>query len=593
MITGQLEADTGDLDLPGDITISHMEQEISTINLPAHEFVLMGDEVYYQTQQAIAAAQAADQHEKLSSLFEKLDDINGYTAPARAEQIMAGLGFTEEEFQNPVASFSGGWRIRLNLARCLMSPADLLLLDEPTNHLDLDAILWLSNWLSGFRGTLLLISHDREFLDETVSHIAHLDQKQITLYSGNYSRFEILRAAKLAEQTANFQKQQREVKAMEAFVRRFRYKATKARQAQSRLKALERMKLIAPAHIDSPFHFSIPNAERISDPLLVMDKTSLGYDTAVLKEVNFSIHPGDRIGLLGQNGAGKSTLVKALAQELPLLGGEIVPGVNLATGYFSQHQMDTLDLHSSAARHLARLDPALSDQQIRDFLGQYNFHGDKVFDSVSQFSGGEKARLSLALITYQKPNLLLMDEPTNHLDMDMRQALTVALQDFAGAMIIISHDRHLLNNTVDRFLLVQEGQVVEYDGDLNTYRDSVFGRSPGSSDKPAAIIEPPTEPDEGKAKSAAGQSIKGRTSHKESQQLKTRIRTLEGRIERLQDKLKDVETSLYDNKLYQEGEQDDLQNLLREQLSLAAQIETLESEWIEKSERLEQLQSLN
>ncbi|MBD3648287.1 MAG: ATP-binding cassette domain-containing protein, partial [Pseudomonadales bacterium] len=499
----------------------------------------------------------------------------GYSARSRAEQLMAGLGFSEDEFNQPVRQFSGGWRIRLNLARTLMSPSDLLLLDEPTNHLDLDAILWLSNWIKHYQGALLLISHDREFLDETVEEIAWLHDQRIELFPGNYSRFEHIKAERMAAQHSAWEKQQREVKHMQDFVRRLRAKATKARQAQSRIKALERMEMIAPAHIDSPFRFSIPHAPKTSNPLLVLDRARLGYgDTVVLSDVRLTLMPGDRIGLLGHNGAGKSTLVKSLRGEIDILDGHRTPGINLVIGYFSQHQIDELDLAESALTHIRRLDEKAREQEIRDFLGGFDFHGDKVLEPVDRFSGGEKARLALAVVAWRRPKLLLMDEPTNHLDMDMRQALTVALQDFEGAIVLISHDRHLLINTVDQFLLVDKGRVEEFKGDLEDYRNRLLSPPAASTtDKPAAEEKP----------------VRPANDHREARRLKTRIKTLEERLERLHAKLRETEEALADNKLYEGTDQSELQSLLREQLSLKDSIAELEEEWLEKSQALEAL----
>ncbi|MDP7577131.1 MAG: ATP-binding cassette domain-containing protein, partial [Pseudomonadales bacterium] len=447
LILGELEADLGDMDYPSDLKIAHLQQEVAATDQKAVDYVLGGDNEWVEIETSLNAAEKAGQYDQIAVLHDRMDVIDGYTARARAQQMLAGLGFAQDDFNKSLRSFSGGWRIRLNLARTLMAPSDLLLLDEPTNHLDLDAILWLSTWIRHYQGSMILISHDREFLDETIENIAYLYRQTIELFSGNYSQFEIVKAARLSEQQSNYEKQQREIKHMQDFVRRFRAKATKARQAQSRIKALERMELIAPAHIDSPFKFVIPPAEKSSNPLLSLDQAELGYDLPVLHDVRLNLHPGDRIGLLGHNGAGKSTLIKSLSGLLPMLAGERHDGANLVLSYFSQHQVDDLALSDSAFNHIFRLDRSLRDQVILNFLGGFDFQGDKVYEPVSTFSGGEKARLALAIVTFTKPNLLLLDEPTNHLDMDMRQALTIALQEFDGAILLVSHDRHLLAST--------------------------------------------------------------------------------------------------------------------------------------------------
>lgn len=575
MIIGELEADAGSVEYPDDLTIAYLSQEIPASSESARNYVLGGDVEWCDIQAKLKAAEESNTFDAVAGLHEQLDSIDGYTTIPRAEQLMAGLGFQTEEFENPLKAFSGGWRIRLNLARTLMTRSDLLLLDEPTNHLDLDTIVWLVAFLKHYQGALLLISHDREFLDETVDHIAYLNQNTIELYSGNYSQFEIVKAARLAEQQSSFLKQQREISHMQDFVRRFRAKATKAKQAQSRIKALSRMELIAPAHVDSPFAFQIPPADKTSDPLLVLDQAKLGYDSAVLSDVNFNLHPGDRIGLLGHNGAGKTTLVKTLRGELPLLGGQRHEGANLAVGYFSQHQVDDLSMTDSAYQHMLRLDQKISEQAARNFLGGFDFRGDKVFEPVKLFSGGEKARLALALVAWQKPNLLLMDEPTNHLDMDMRQALTVALQDFDGAILLISHDRHLLSNSVDDFYLVHDGEVAEFDGDLDDYRRFLMGSAGDTSKTPNVEV---------KAKS---KSPKPKVDQKAQRQLKTQIRTLEGRLTRLTGKLEEVEASLTDVTIYESEQADNLQDLIRTQHSLKQEIEAAEEEWLALSEQIE------
>ena len=576
LILGNLDADRGSIDLPASTRIAHMAQEVHGSNELAIDHVLGGDAEYADTIQRLQFAEDNEEYSDVANLHERLDNLDGYTARSRGEQLMAGLGFPTGDIEKPLQQFSGGWRIRLNLARTLMSPADLLLLDEPTNHLDMDAIIWLSQWIKTFTGTLVLISHDREFLDECVNHIAYLHQQRVELFTGNYSGFEIIKAARLAEQQSNFEKQQREVAHMQDFVRRFRAQATKARQAQSRIKSLQRMELIAPAHIDSPFSFEITANSKVSSPLLTLVDANLGYDEQVLGDVNVSILPGDRIGLLGINGAGKSTLIKTLRGELPLLAGSRTAGANLKVAYFSQHQLDELQLEQTAIDHLIELGRKLGDipreQVVRNFLGGFNFHADKVLDPVRNFSGGEKARLALALITYTQPNLLLMDEPTNHLDIDMRQALTVALQTFMGALILVSHDRHLLANSVDQFLLIENGSIVRYAGDLGDYRNRILPTGEKLKAANPASKRTKTKPQK------PGKVIR---------QLRTRINTLDGKIERLHRKLNDIEQRLADPEIYQTNDHPQLQNFLRDQLELKNQLEPLEEEWLTLSEALE------
>lgn len=577
MITGELDSDRGEVDLPANTRIAYLRQEVPASGEAALDYVLGGDAKLVEIQNAIVAAERDEQFDQIGHLHDQLAGVDGYTAKSRAEQLMVGLGFEQSDFIKSLGEFSGGWRIRLNLARTLMTPSDLLLLDEPTNHLDLDAIMWLADWIRHYQGTMLLISHDREFLDETVNQIAYLHRQRIELFTGNYTAFERIKAERLAEQQANYEKQQREIRHMEDFVRRFRAKATKAKQAQSRIKALERMERIAPAHIDSPFHFVIPPSDKSSSPLLALDQAVMGYGASrVLEDVRFSLEPGDRIGLLGHNGAGKSTFVKTLRGELPLIDGSRVEGHHLAIGYFSQHQVDELNLDRNALDHIQALDKSLPEQEIRNFLGGFDFRGDKVLEPVRIFSGGEKARLALAVVSFSRPNLLLMDEPTNHLDMEMRQALTVALQDFDGAIVLISHDRHLLANTVDEFLLVHDGRVQPFTGDLEDYRKRLFETDPAG----------PATDQQGTQGSTAPKKQEDR---KRLKQLKTRIGTIEDRLARLNRKLTEVEEQLADSSLYTEaGQSPDMHRLLREQLGLKEEIDELEAEWLEKSEALEQ-----
>ena len=569
MIQGEIDSDEGDFKYPPDLKIACLAQEVPGTDELALSYVMSGDLKLLEIQNSITKAENEQDYGALGELHSQFEDHDGFTAKSRAEQLLVGLGFSEEEFSKPLKDFSGGWRVRLNLAKTLMQPADLLLLDEPTNHLDLDAIIWLGNWIKSFKGAMLLISHDREFLDECVGFIAHLHNSTIELYKGNYSQFEIRKAARLAELESNYNKQQREISHMQDFVRRYKAKATKARQAQSRIKALERMELIAPAHIDSPFQFTIPKTEKISNPLIVLEDADLGYSDAIINKVKIAFRPGDRIGLLGVNGAGKSTFVKSLKGDLQLLQGNKIEGKNLKIGYFSQHQVDDLMLDKSPIDHLAKVEKKVTESEIRNFLGGFNFRGDKAKDVIKNFSGGEKARLALAIIAFQKPNLLLMDEPTNHLDMDMRQALTVALQDFSGAIVLISHDRHLLANTVDEFLIINEGKIERFNGDLLDYRKMILQGSykESSSNK---------EEREDKIKDS-----------KDLKKIKTQILAIEKTLKRLNRKLAETQKFLNSPDLYNDSSKMNLHDLLRDQVNLDAEIKSTEEEWLELNEEFE------
>ena len=569
MIQGEIDSDEGDFKYPPDLKIACLAQEVPGTDELALSYVMSGDLKLLEIQNSITKAENEQDYGALGELHSQFEDHDGFTAKSRAEQLLVGLGFSEEEFSKPLKDFSGGWRVRLNLAKTLMQPADLLLLDEPTNHLDLDAIIWLGNWIKSFKGAMLLISHDREFLDECVGFIAHLHNSTIELYKGNYSQFEIRKAARLAELESNYNKQQREISHMQDFVRRFKAKATKARQAQSRIKALERMELIAPAHIDSPFQFTIPETEKISNPLIVLEDADLGYSDAIINKVKITFRPGDRIGLLGVNGAGKSTFVKSLKGDLQLLQGNKIEGKNLKIGYFSQHQVDDLMLDKSPIDHLVKVEEKATESEIRNFLGGFNFRGDKAKDVIKNFSGGEKARLALAIIAFQKPNLLLMDEPTNHLDMDMRQALTVALQDFSGAIVLISHDRHLLANTVDEFLIINKGKIERFNGDLLDYRKMILQ---------GPYKESSTNKEDNEDK------IKNR---KDLKKIKTQILAIEKTLKRLNRKLAETQEFLNSPELYNDSSKMNLHDLLRDQVNLDTEIKSTEQEWLELNEELE------
>jgi ATP-binding cassette subfamily F protein 3 len=585
LLRGELTPDSGNCQLPADWRIAHMRQEIDTLERIAVDYVLDGDVRLRQVQRDLAAAEAAHDGGAQARLHAELDSADGYTADARARKLLAGLGFSNEQMDRQVGDFSGGWRMRLNLAQALMCPSDLLLLDEPTNHLDLDAILWLEDYLKGYPGTLLLISHDRDFLDAVVDHVAHVEQCKLTLYRGGYSAFERARAERLAQQQQAYEKQQVQRAHMEKYIARFKAQATKARQAQSRIKALERMEELSAAHVDSPFDFVFRESVKISSPLLDLSEGRLGYgEKVVLEKVKLQLAPGARIGLLGPNGAGKSTLIKNLAGELSPIGGRLVRGENLVVGYFAQHQLDSLDSKASPLLHLQRLAPTEREQTLRDFLGGFDFRGARIDEPVLNFSGGEKARLALALIAWERPNLLLLDEPTNHLDLEMRLALTMALQEFSGAVLVVSHDRHLLKSTTDDFLLVADGKVETFDGDLEDYarwlvdyrqRHAPVSTSPANADKT-----------DKKAQRQAAAALRQQLApHKrEADKLEKELGSLHGQLAK-------IETSLGDSALYEAVRKDELRGLLAEQAKLKARESELEDAWMQALEVLEAMQA--
>ncbi|MCI0510016.1 ATP-binding cassette subfamily F protein 3 [Chromohalobacter marismortui] len=590
LLLGELTPEHGTVELSGGQRIAHMAQEVAALDRPLVEYVLDGHAELRATEHALAEAQASGESHREAELHGEIEALEGYTARPRAEQMLIGLGFTQDDLYRPLSDFSGGWRMRVSLAQTLFMPSDLMLLDEPTNHLDLDALLWLEQWLARYPGTLLLISHDRDFLDAVCDHIVHFEQRQLMLYRGNYSRFEHTRAERQARAQAEAAKQQARREEIERFVARFRAQANKARQAQSRLKMLERMETIAVAHADSPFHFTLPSADKTSSPLLVLDDATLGYgQTPLLEHVSVSILPGQRIGLLGANGAGKSTLIKALTAQQPLLEGKRVPGDNLAIGYFAQHQLEHLDVRSTPFVHIQRLSPTASEQAIRNFLGGFGFHGNDVFDSVGKFSGGEKARLALALIAWQKPNLLLLDEPTNHLDLEMREALTQALAGFEGAVIIVSHDRHLLRASVDEFWHVVDGGVTAFDGDLDDYRAWLKARLEG---------ERRDARQEKAERHVAAEAPKGdrKASRRAAAELREKLRPLKrerDKIERdmsqAQAELERLEAALADENLYQDSaRKEELTDLLGRQGDTQSRLETLEQRWLEAEEAIEE-----
>ncbi|GGC69665.1 ATP-binding cassette domain-containing protein [Marinobacter halophilus] len=599
LLLGQLAPEQGSVALPGGCRIAHMAQEVAASSRSARDFILDGDFELRRMERELAEAETRGDDHAIARLHGELDIHEAWSAKRRAEALLRGLGFVDSDAERPVSAFSGGWRIRLNLAQALMRPSDLLLLDEPTNHLDLDACLWLENWLRKYPGTLLFISHDRDFMDRVATHLVHFDQKKLELYTGNYSAFEVQRSERLAQQQSSFERQQARIAEIQRFIDRFKAKATKARQAQSRVKALERMERIAPAHVDSPFSFEFPMADKVSNPLLSIRNGAAGHgDAAILNHINITLLPGSRIGLLGPNGAGKSTFMDALRGTGTLLRGERTCGEHLAIGYFAQHQLETLDLDASPFLHLQRLAPGASEQKVRNFLGGFDFHGDQALSPIRSFSGGEKARVALAVIAWQKPNLLLLDEPTNHLDLEMRQALTMALQNFDGALVVVSHDRHLLRNTVDEFWLVSDGTVQEYDGDLEDYERWLADRRKDDDQPPKRQVADDVEAAKASEGSAALTADERKARKRQEAEVRQKLSpwrkkqsALESRMDQLQQNLGTVETSLGDPAVYADSGKVRLKDLLGQQTELKRELEDVEAQWLEVSETVENLEA--
>ncbi len=579
LLRGELQADGGDYSMPPKWVIAHVAQETPAVERSAIDYVLDGDTELREVEAALERAVMADDGHQQGELHARLEAIEGYTARSRAARLLHGLGFKPGEEERLVTTFSGGWRMRLNLAQALMCRSDLLLLDEPTNHLDLDAVIWLQEWLRSYPGTLLLISHDRDFLDEVVDEILHVEQQRITLYSGNYTAFERIRAERLAGQQAAYEKQQREIKHVQSYIDRFRAKATKAKQAQSRIKALERMELIAPAHVDSPFHFAFKSPHKLPDPLLALDQVDAGYgDTYILNGVSLSLHPGDRIGLLGHNGAGKSTLIKLIAGELQSRSGEVKTAKELKVGYFAQHQLEQLHAESTPVEHLQRLDPRADEQSLRDYIGGFGFNNERALSPVAPFSGGEKARLVLALLVYQRPNLLLLDEPTNHLDLEMRHALALALQGFEGALVVVSHDRHLLRSVTDRLLLVHNGKAEEFDGDLDDYRRWLASEQKEEEAETKSTSNTVSRKEQRRLEAERRQQL---------QPLKKKLQLLEKQLDTLTTRRDEIEAQLADSEIYSDENKEKLKQLLQEKGELDTTLSDAEEQWLELSEELE------
>ena len=608
VLRGELHADQGSVDFPAKWRVSHVAQETPALDTPAIEYAIDGDTTLRALQRQLAQLESqpesADNGTRIAELHAALADADAYTVRSRAEQLLLGLGFTLTQIEQPVASFSGGWRMRLNLAQALMCPSDLLLLDEPTNHLDLDAIIWLEDWLKRYEGTLLVISHDRDFLDGIVNVIVHIDERKLKRYAGNYSAFERQRAAQLVLAQSAIEKQARARAHLESFITRFKAKATKARQAQSRMKALAKMEELAPLRAAAEFSFEFREPANAPNPLLVMEGVDAGYrsgegasavEKKIVSGIDFSLQTGQRIGLLGVNGAGKSTLIKTIADELAPLNGTAHYGKGLSIGYFAQHQVEMLRHDESPLWHLMHIAPDTREQELRNFLGSFNFNGDMVTSKIAPFSGGEKARLALALIVWQRPNLLLLDEPTNHLDLETREALTMALAQFEGTLLLVSHDRHLLRATTDQFIIVADGRLQPFDGDLDDYRDWLFktrlaGKQEESAPLPAKaaatqVAAPASTPDRREQRKQEAEERQRLSVLKKP--IETRIKRLEEQMAKCQTKKSDIDARLTDSAIYDAANKEELKQLLADQAYCTRDLDQLEAEWLEQQEALE------
>jgi ATP-binding cassette subfamily F protein 3 len=574
LLRGELHADKGDADFPAHWRVAHVAQETPALERPAVEYAIDGDATLRRLEQQLDDAEKTNNGNLMGELHAALADADVYTVRSRAEQLLLGLGFKKEHLAQPVSTFSGGWRMRLNLAQALMCPSDLLLLDEPTNHLDLDAILWLEEWLKRYPGTLLIVSHDRDFLDGVVNVVVHIDQKKLRRYAGNYSSFEVQRVQSLVLAASQQEKQARERAHLQSFIDRFKAKATKARQAQSRMKMLAKMEDLAPLHVSAPFSFEFREPLRAPNPLLVFEKINCGYgEKVVLENVNFSLQSDQRIGLLGVNGAGKSTLIKTIAGALEPLDGSAIVNKGLEIGYFAQHQVEMLRDDQSPLWHLlqARGSPPVREQELRNFLGGFNFPGDMATGSIEHFSGGEKARLALALIVWQRPNLLLLDEPTNHLDLETREALTVALAQFEGTLVLVSHDRHLLRATTDQFMIVADGRLQPFDGDLDDYKEWLLKSKIGVVEEKKVFNKNPLPLKEKKAIN--------------KKPIESRIKRLEEQMAKLNAKKASIDARLADPSVYQDPKK--IEPILADQAYVAKELAQLESEWLQKHAELE------
>ena len=591
VLRNELVIDKGDVKIPKDWVMAHVAQEAPANERPAIDHVLDGDAEWRDLDQKI---QDPD-HPRYLKYQSRYEEIEGYSARSRAAQLMDGLGFKSGDIEKPAKEFSGGWRVRLNVAKALMCRSDLLLLDEPTNHLDLDAVLWLERWLKHYTGTLILIAHDRDFLDQLTTHTLHIEHQKAQLYKGNYSAFERIRSEQLANLQSQFDKQQREVAHMQDFVRRFRAKATKATQAQSRLKALEKMELIAPAHVDSPFNFSIPSPEKNPSPLLSLHSAAVGYgSTNIVEDIEFSMTPGDRVGLIGPNGAGKSTVIKLLAGELKLNSGNYHSSKEINIGYFAQHQIEQLQMDHSPMEHMQILDKECNngqatENQLRRYVGSFGFSGTKATSKVGPFSGGEKSRLALALICYQRPNILLLDEPTNHLDLEMRQALAVALQDYEGAVVLVSHDRHLLKVNSDKLILVANGRATEFQGSVDDYPKWLAEHNKGTTASDLGDNKEQNKTPQNTASAKKEQKRIDAERRKQLQPLTSKIKRAERVMEKLGAERNEIEAQLGDSALYSDDNKEKLKKLLADQAYLQKELDQAEADWLEATEAHEEL----
>ncbi len=580
-ITGEIPLEEGTINLPSGLRWSVMEQETPGVDRTALDFVIDAHKDYRRIESDIAAAEATFDDNLLAKLHGQMEAIDGYDIKYRAEQLLSGLGFSVEQFENNVGSFSGGWRVRLNLAAALMCPSDLLMLDEPTNHLDLEATVWLESWLKRYDGTILVISHDRTFLDSVTDHIISFEGEMLASYKGNYSAYEKQRAERMALQQALFAKQQKRRSEIEDFVRRFKAKASKAKQAQSRLKELHRMQDIAPAHIDSPFRFEFAGLDHLPSQLLLVEGLSIGFSTPLISNLKWAVQADARIGLLGFNGSGKSTLLKVLAGALAPLAGTISTAKKLRVGYYAQHQVDELDMQATPLQTIRRTDPTMGEQEARDFLGGFDFRGNRVDELIEIFSGGEKARLAIAKVVLEKPNLLLLDEPTNHLDLEMVHALTVALQNYQGALIIVSHDRHLLANTVDEFYSIHKGNFAEFKGDLKEYESWLLAEYTQSDKAESRSASDSPVVDKKLARQVAA------AKREQLAPIRNQIKKIEKEIEKIQKELADIEQELADSTIYDEKNKSKLTVLLQKQGTSKVQLADFEEKWFELESELE------
>ena len=589
LIKDELSIDAGSFSKPAHWEMAWVAQETPALERTAIEYVIDGDREYRGLEDQLEKAEQADNGTLVAEIHGKIETIGGYSIKARAAELLDGLGFRQEQMTWNLTQFSGGWRMRLNLAQALLCRSDLLLLDEPTNHLDLDAVMWLERWLQNYPGTLVLISHDRDFLDPIVNRIVHVENQQLNEYTGNYSSFETQRAQKLTLQQAMFQKQQKQMSHMQSYIDRFRYKASKARQAQSRIKALEKMEQVLPAQFDNPFSFEFREPDALPNPIMMMDEVSAGYDdNLILEKIRLNLVPGSRIGLLGRNGAGKSTLIKLLSGELKQQGGELSYSQGVKMGYFAQHQLETLHPEETPLQHMMQIAPKHTEQQLRDYLGSFGFQGEKALDKVAPFSGGEKARLVLALLVWQKPNLLLLDEPTNHLDLDMRQALTFALQTFEGAMVIVSHDRYLLRATTDDLYLVHDRQVAPFDGDLSDYYKWLTEQQKVERKEAQALA--PAKDGANSAAAKKEQKRKEAEFRKLTAPLRKKLTQFEKQMDKLTLSLEEAEQELSDTSLYEAENKAKLNKVLALQASSKSQLEEVEMDWMSTQEELEQME---